>query len=106
MFHVNLYPLPRIKHFFVWFRDIFGVRRFNGYESKTAENTPKRRNRARIATLSELYPEYNQSCMRITSTHIRDEFNFIFGVLVVVTLLYHKRFVSATFFTLFVSHLL
>ena len=59
VFHVNLNPLPGIKHFFVWFGDIFGVRRFNRYESKTAENAPKRRDRASISTLSELYPEYN-----------------------------------------------
>lgn len=47
VFYVNLNPLPGIKQFFVWFGDIFGVRRFNRYESKTTKNTPKRMDSAR-----------------------------------------------------------
>ena len=62
-FHINLNALTGIEHLFIRLRDILGIGRFRGQ-------------------LSKFDPKDDETGMRITSAHIGNEFNFIWGMLI------------------------
>ena len=64
----------------VWY--ILGIFRFNSHLSLFAEYTVKTCYRAGIPSLTELNPEYDQTVVRITATHIGYELQFGVGMLV------------------------
>lgn len=81
-FHVDLDALSGMVHLFIRFWNILWVRRMNRHKSLFSEEAVKAGDGAGIATLHELYPEDNKTCIGIASAHIRDKFDFLRSVLV------------------------
>ena len=69
-FYIDLDTLSGVMHLLVGLWNILGIRKFISHNSLPSKNTIKPCYRAFIASLHELYPEDNKSCIGISSAHI------------------------------------
>ena len=84
--HINLNSFARKVHLFVRFWNIFRVWLFFSHLTLTAQDTIKSGDRALVAASAQLYPEYNQTGMRISSAEVCDLAQFSFRMLVRVVM--------------------
>lgn len=81
-FHIYLDTLSGMIHLLIRFWDVFRVGRMEGSHVLFLEETVKTRNRAGITTLHKFYPKDDQTCIRVTPAHIRDQSDLLRSVLV------------------------
>ncbi len=81
-FHIYLNTLAGVIHLLIRLRDIFGVGRMNSHNALFFQEAVEPRNGAGVTALGEFYPENDQTSIRVTPTHICDEFYFRRCVLV------------------------
>ena len=81
-FYIDLEALSRIAHLLIGLWNIFWVSRFLRHHALFAKETIKPGNGTFIASLHEFHPEDNQTGMRISASHIVNEFDLIGGMLV------------------------
>lgn len=81
-FHINLDTLTGMIHLFIGFWNILGIGRMNRYEALFTQETVKTGNGTGIPPLHELYPEHDQTGIRITSAHIHDKLDLRRSMLV------------------------
>ena len=79
---VDLDPLSRIVHLLIRLRDILGIRRLDGQGSLTLQDAIEAGNGTLITTLHKFDPEDDEPRMGVPAAHIRDEFEFLRGMLV------------------------
>ena len=84
--HINLNSFTRKVHLFIRFWNVLGIWQFSCHLTLTAQNTIQSGNRALIAASAQLYPEYNQTGMRISSAEVCDLTQFSFCMLVRVVM--------------------
>ena len=81
-FHIYLNALPWIIHFFIWFRDIFWIRRVYRHDALLFQEPVKAGDRAGIAALTKFDPEDDETGMRVSAAHIPDQADLVIGMLV------------------------
>ena len=80
--YVNLDSLSGIGHLFIRFGNVLRIWKLLSSDSLFLKETIKSRDRALIAPLHELDPEYDQTGMRVAPAHILNELDFLRGMLV------------------------
>lgn len=80
--HIYLDTLSRTLHWFIRSGNILGIGRFDSHDVVSAQEPVQTGNRACISMLPEFNPENNEASMRIPSTHICNELDFLGGMLV------------------------
>lgn len=79
--NIHLDTLSGIEHLFIRLGDVLGVGRLDGHESLPFEDTVKSGDRTGVAALHELYPKDDETGMRVAPAQVRDEAEFISGML-------------------------
>lgn len=74
--HINLHSLPWILHLFIRFRDVFRVWQLDCKLVSLAEEAIQTGNRSGIASLTQLHPEHDQTCVPVAPEHVQNEFGF------------------------------
>lgn len=80
--HVHLDTLSWTIHLLVRLRDVLGVRRMDSHDSLPLQETVETGDGTGIAAPHELYPEDDQTSIRVSPTHIRDQLDFLRGMLI------------------------
>lgn len=80
-FDVNLPLLSRILHLLVWFGRVLRIGQLRSLLSTTPQNPVQARDRARVAALTQFYPEHHQTRVRVPAAHIPDELEFFVRML-------------------------
>ena len=80
--HVNLNSLSGISHLFIRLWNVLGIWELLCSHSLFLKETIQSRDRALIAPLPELDPEYDQTGVRVAPAHILNEFDFLRGMLI------------------------
>lgn len=80
--YINLNSLPGKKHLFIGLRNVLGISRLNRHHFLFAKKAVKPGNRAGISALHKFYPEDNQSSIRVSASHMRDERDLLRGMLI------------------------
>ena len=81
-FHINLNTLAGMVHLFIRLCYVLGIGRMDRHDTLFMQETVKTGNGTGISPLHELYPEHDQTGIRITSAHIHDKFDLLRSVLV------------------------
>ena len=82
MFNIDLNALTGVLHLLIGLGDVFGVRRFDRHNPVPAQDAVKAGDGTSITTLHELDPEHDQPGMRVSTAHVRDEFELLRCMLV------------------------
>lgn len=79
--HIDLEALSGVVHLLIRFWNILRVGRMDSHDALLFEETVKARNGAGVTALHELDPEDDESGMGVAPAHIRDEPDFLGGML-------------------------
>lgn len=82
IFYINLYPLSGIGHCLVWFGNVFRIGQLDGLSVNPAQELIQSGDRSGVALLPELNPEHHQTRVRIPSTHIPNQRDLRFCMLI------------------------
>ena len=82
IFHIDLDSLTRVLHLFVRFRDILRIRKLHRKLIPFAQESIQTGDGSGVATLTQLYPEHDQTGVFVSSEHIQDEFDFLLRMLI------------------------
>ena len=85
IFHIYLNSLSGILHLLIRFRNIFGVWKLDRLTIDPAQELVQTGDGSGIAPLPEFDPKYNQTGMWVPAAHIPNEGNFLFCMLIRVT---------------------
>ena len=81
IFHIYLDSLTRILHLFIRFCNVFRVWQFDGVSVDPAQELIQAGDGAGVASLAQLYPEYQQTSVGVPAAHIPDQFDLSVCVL-------------------------
>ena len=80
--HLDLEALSEVVHLLIRLWNKFRVGRMNGHDALLFKETVKTRDGAKVTALHELYPEDDESGMRVAPAHVGKELGLIRGMLV------------------------
>ena len=81
-FHIYLDTLTRMIHLLIGLGDILGIWGMYCHDALPFEESIEAGNGTGIAALHELYPENDETSIRVAPAHIEDKFDFLRGMLV------------------------
>ena len=81
-FHVDLNALAGIAHLLIGLGNVLGVWRLDRHDPLASQNTVQTGDGTLIAALSELHPEDNQTGMGVTASHIGNQFQLRWRMLI------------------------
>lgn len=81
-FDIHLDTLARILHLLIWLWDVFGIGWMDRHNALLFQEAVESGDGAGITALPEFHPKNDQTGIRITAAHLKDEPCFLRGMLV------------------------